>query len=117
MWRRRSCTRRWSSRPPATSPRSTAATSPRRCGSDRSPRLRRSRLLGDRAHRRLRIDHVAARILGDREGHEILDLRIDPVAREDAVEPRALIERLGVGEALPLIDAARRAVLAPDELL
>src|SRR4029077_13885766 len=48
---------------------------------------------------------------------KILDLRIHAVALADAGEPRPAVERLGVGAALPQIDAASPAILGINELL
>src|SRR5438046_23447 len=57
------------------------------------------------------------RIVGDAGGVEILDLRVHAVALADAFEPWPIIEGLGVGAALPQIDAAGPTVLGIDELL
>src|SRR5258708_1487018 len=61
--------------------------------------------------------HLRRVVVGDAGGGEIFDLRIHAVAFTDAVAPRPRIEGLGVGPALPQIDAAGPAVLGVDELL
>ena len=80
-------------------------------------RARGRRGLGDCIDRRFGIYDFAAGILHDRKCREIFDLRIHAVARQNAVEPWSLVERLGVGQRVPLIDASGDAVLGPDELL
>src|SRR6266849_11129964 len=56
-----------------------------------------------------------ARVVGQREDLIELDLRAHAIALDDAVEPRAAVEDLGVLASLPLIDTSRPAALAPDE--
>src|SRR5437868_1707024 len=67
--------------------------------------------------RRVRQQYRLGGIVGDAGGLEILDLRLHTVALADAVEPRAGIKSLGIGAAVPQIDAAGPAVLGVDELL
>src|SRR5512147_1499122 len=60
---------------------------------------------------------AAAYVVGQREDLVELDLRTHTIALDDAVEPRSTVEDLGILAGLPLIDAARPAALAPDEVL
>src|SRR5262249_35870479 len=57
------------------------------------------------------------RLLGDSKRYEVFNFWVYAVAGENAVKPGALVERLGVGERLPLVNTASNAVLTPDELL
>src|SRR6266851_5015269 len=67
--------------------------------------------------RRVRQQYRLDRIIGNAGGLEKLDLRVHAVAVANAVEPGSGVERVGVGQALPQIDAAGPAVLGIDELL
>src|SRR5262249_53432467 len=58
-----------------------------------------------------------ARLLGESKRYEVFNFWVYAVAGENAVKPGALVERLGVGERLPLVNTASNAVLTPDELL
>lgn len=60
---------------------------------------------------------VSAWIVGDDKGGKILDVRVHAVSFQNAVQPRALIEALGMVKRLPLIDAASGPGLTPKELL
>src|SRR6266851_3515405 len=73
------------------------------------------RLIG--LFRRVRQQYRFDRIVGNAGGLEILDLRLHAVAVANAVEPGSGVERVGVGAALPQIDAAGPAALGIDELL
>src|SRR5262249_37672181 len=61
--------------------------------------------------------HLALGIVGDAEDGEVLDLWLHAVALDDALAPGAAVERLGVLQRLPLVDAAGNSGLAPDEML
>ena len=80
--------------------------------SPRSPSRFRSGAL-----RRLQRPDALLGVVGDAEYVEVVDLGLDAVALDDALAPGSGIEGLGVLPGLPLIDAARVAVLAPDEVL
>src|SRR5882757_5506419 len=60
---------------------------------------------------------LAACVVGHRKDLVELDLRVHAVALNDAVEPRPSVERPGVLDALPLVDAARPIAFVPDEVL
>src|SRR5712691_4702285 len=67
--------------------------------------------------RRVRQQYRLDRVVSNAGGVKIFDLRVHAVAVANAVEPGSGIERVGVGAALPQIDAAGPAVLGIDELL
>jgi hypothetical protein len=59
---------------------------------------------------------LAARVVGDRKNFVKLDLRVHAATLHDAVEPWPTIERLGVLDALPLVDAPGPPAFIPNEM-
>src|SRR5262249_53969235 len=61
--------------------------------------------------------HLARGVIGDAKHGKVFDLGLHAVALEDALAPGPVVERLGVFEALPLINTAGDTALAAYEML
>src|SRR6516225_1328986 len=61
--------------------------------------------------------HLARGVIGDAKHGKVFDLGLHAVALEDALAPGPAVERLGVFEALPLINTAGDTALAAYEML